>query len=190
VSTVRRDPPLADAPRGSVSDDPESSDAGIDPLAEARALLAATGGIRRRAWLGSRRRQVAAAVVILGAIGFLAFQGLTNATEYFLTTKQAVAQKVSLGTKPFRIEGNVERGVTTVGGKLHFKIYSQGVAVAIVSTGSPTSLFKPGIPVVLEGHWQGDYYASNTIMVRHSASYTEAHPGRLKHSLPPSKSAS
>jgi cytochrome c-type biogenesis protein CcmE len=190
VSTVRRPPPLAEAPRRPTADDPESSDAAGDPLAEARALLAATGGIRRRAWLGSRRRQVVAAVIILGAIGYLAFQGLTNATEYFLTTKQAVAQRASLGTKPFRIEGNVERDVTKVGGKLHFKIYSQGVAVAIVSTGSPTQLFKPGVPVVLEGHWQGDYYASNTIMVKHSASYKEAHPDRLKHQLPPSKSAS
>jgi cytochrome c-type biogenesis protein CcmE len=190
LSTVRRDSPPAAAPVRVAHDDPESSDALIDPLAEARALLASTGGIRRRAWLGSRRRQVAAAVVILGAIGYLAFQGLTNATEYFLTTKQAVAQKASLGTKPFRIEGNVERDVTTVGGKLHFSIYSQGVAVAVVSTGSPTQLFKPGIPVVLEGHWQGNYYASNTIMVKHSASYTEAHPDRVKPQVPPSKSAS
>jgi hypothetical protein len=38
---------------------------------------------------------------------------------------------------------------------------------------------------VLEGHWQGQTYAADQIMVKHSASYTEAHPDRLKSQLPP-----
>ncbi len=172
------------------SDDPESSDAAGDPLSEARALLASTGGVRRRQWLGSRRRQVVAAVVILGAIGFLLFQGLTNATEYFQTTKQAVANKASLGTKPFRIEGTVERNVRRVGKDLDFTIYNSGVAVKVVSTGTPTQVFRPGVPVVLVGHWRGNTYMSNQIMVKHTASYTEAHPSRLKSQLPPKSSGS
>jgi cytochrome c-type biogenesis protein CcmE len=163
---------------------PASGDAGPpDPVAEARALLANVAP-RRRLWLGSRRRQVSAGVIILAAIGFLAFQGLTNATEYFQTTKQAVANRPSLGTKPFRIEGTVENDVRTAGSKLLFTIYGPGQAVNVVSTGSPSPLFKPGIPVVLEGHWQGDTYMSNLIMVKHTASYTEAHPGRLKPQVP------
>jgi cytochrome c-type biogenesis protein CcmE len=176
---------------GSAGDDPESVDAAT-PFTEdaARALLAATGGIRRRSWLGSRRRQCFAAVVILGAIGYLAFQGLTNATQYFLTTKQAMAQKATLGDKSFRIEGTVEPGVKTVGTTLHFRIYADGVAVPIISTGSPTQLFKPGVPVVLVGHWAGSYYSSDQIMVKHGSSYTEEHPNRLKSQLPQSKSAS
>ena len=55
----------------------------------------------------------------------------------------------------------------------------------MVDTGQPPQLFKPGIPVVLEGHWQGAVYASDQIMVKHTASYTEAHPDRLKSQLPP-----
>ena len=163
-------------------DDPESADAaGPDPYAEARALLARTGGIRRRNWLGSRRRQVFAGVVVLAAIGFLVYQGLSNATEYFLTTKQAVAQRASLGSKPFRIEGSVDRGVRQVGGTVRFKISNAGVTVPVVSTGSPPELFKVGIPVVLEGHWgSGGTYLSNLIMVKHSASYCAAHPNRVK----------
>ncbi len=180
-------------------DDPESSDAGdpgavgpvaadpadpADPLAEARALLAGAGAPRRRHWLASRRRQGFAAVVILGAVGFLGYQGLTQATEYFLTTRQAVAQRASLGTRDFRIEGNVELGVRQVGSTTHFDITNQDVTVAVVSTGSPPQLFKPGIPVVLEGHWAGSVYDSNLIMVKHTNSYTEAHPDRVKHQKP------
>jgi cytochrome c-type biogenesis protein CcmE len=165
-------------------DDPESADAAPvarDPMAEARALLATAGRPRSRQWLGGWRRRTVAAVVILGAIGFLAFQGLTNATQYFQTTAQAVAHRASLGTRPFRIEGTVECGVHNVGvngSELAFTITGAGQAVRVVSTGSPTQVFRPGVPVVLEGHWQGDIFASDQIMVKHTASYTEAHPGR------------
>jgi cytochrome c-type biogenesis protein CcmE len=169
-------------------DDPESPDAAPvltrDPMEEARALLANVGTPRRRQWLGSRRRQLIALAVVLSAIGFLAFQGLTSAAEYFQTTAQAVAHRASLGTKSFRIEGTVENDVRSRGRDVLFTIYGPGQAVDVVSSGSPPELFKPGIPVVLAGHWQGDTYMSNLIMVKHTASYTEAHPDRLKPQLP------
>ena len=170
-------------------DDPESGDAltpGSPDVAAARALLqaAATPRPRQRDWLGSRRRQAVAACVVLGAVGFLAFQGLTNATQYFLTTKQAVARRAQLGSRPFRIEGTVEHDVRQTPPTIRFDIYAAGVTVAVVSSGSPPQLFRPGIPVVLDGHWQGTVFASDQIMVKHSASYTAAHPGRLESQLP------
>lgn len=58
----------------------------------------------------------------------------------------------------------------------------------MISTGSPSTLFKPGIPVVLDGHWSGTTYMSNLIMVKHTASYVEAHPNRLQSQLPPAGS--
>ncbi|MCL2395861.1 MAG: cytochrome c maturation protein CcmE [Acidimicrobiaceae bacterium] len=142
----------------------------------------------RRRLLRSRRRQVVAAVVVLGAIGFLIGEGLHNATSYFLYTNQAVAQKASLGTKPFRIEGTVEPGVRRAGQNTDFTIIANRVAVPVVSTGTPTSLFKPGIPVVLDGHWSatGAVYDANLIMVKHTANYVAAHPNRLKSQLPTS----
>jgi cytochrome c-type biogenesis protein CcmE len=141
---------------------------------------------RRRRLLATRRRQAIAAAVIIGAVAFLVTEGLSNATSYFLYTNQAVAQRATLGTKSFRIEGTVERDVRRAGQDTDFSITANGVSVPIVSTGSPTALFKPGIPVVLEGHWaaSGPVYDSNLIMVKHTASYTEAHPGRLKSQLP------
>ena len=55
-------------------------------------------GPRRRAGLGTRRQRIVALLVILGALGFLVFRGLTNATEYFKTTTEAVQQRARLGT--------------------------------------------------------------------------------------------
>ena len=140
--------------------------------------------VRKRVFLGSRRRQAVAGLVVAGAIGFLLYEGLNSATQYFLTTAQAVAKKGQLGTSQFRIEGTVQQGVHRVGSDTDFSIYADKVTVAVVDTKDPPQLFRAGIPVVLEGHWAGSYFASDLIMVKHSASYTAAHPDRLKSRLP------
>jgi cytochrome c-type biogenesis protein CcmE len=53
----------------------------------------------RRAWI--------VALAVVGAIGFLMWQGLGEATVYFKTASEAVADKESLGDRRFRIEGLV-----------------------------------------------------------------------------------
>jgi cytochrome c-type biogenesis protein CcmE len=45
-------------------------------------------------------------------------------------------------------------------------------------------MFKPGIPVVLEGRFDGDTFASDRIMVKHSEDYVAKHPSRV--TTPPS----
>jgi cytochrome c-type biogenesis protein CcmE len=125
-----------------------------------------------------------AGVIVAAALAFLVVEGLQNATVYFKTADQAVADQAALGHKQFRIEGTVESDVRQVGNLTEFAIYANGVSVNVVDTKEPTSLFKPGIPVVLEGHWQGDVYESDQIMVKHTASYVEAHPDRLRSQLP------
>jgi cytochrome c-type biogenesis protein CcmE len=158
----------------------------MDGVAEvpARPLVPPAPALRSRARLGSRRRQIVAALVIAGALAFLLLQGLTNATVYFKTADQAVADRAALGTKPFRIEGTVEPDVRQVGTATNFSIVANGVTVAVTDSKEPPQLFKPGIPVVLEGHWSGTVFSSDLIMVKHTASYAAAHPDRLKSQLP------
>jgi cytochrome c-type biogenesis protein CcmE len=140
------------------------------------------GGPRARASLGSRRRLAVAVVLVVGAIGYLLYQGLGNATEYFRTADQAVATKAQLGTRRFRIEGTVSSGLRTVGTTVDFSITANGVTVPVVHGGPQPQLFKPGVPVVLDGHWApgGAYFASDTIEVKHDENYKTAHPDRLK----------
>ena len=129
----------------------------------------------------NRTRLIVAAVIVLGALGFLVFQGLGNATVYFRTADEAVAQKASLGDKRFRIEGTVAAGsVREVGNDVTFKIQSRGTTVDVLHTGDPPELFRPGIPVVLEGRWKGGVFASDRIMVKHSETYRAEHPDRTK----------
>lgn len=119
-------------------------------------------------------------VIVLGAVGFLVVKGLGDATVYFRTADEAVAQKAQLGTQRFRVEGAVVDGtVQQDGDHVRFEIISAGVKLPVVHDGDPPELFKPGVPVVLEGHWQGDHYASDRIMIKHSAEYRAQNPGRL-----------
>jgi cytochrome c-type biogenesis protein CcmE len=124
-------------------------------------------------------------IVVAGALGFLLFKGLGDATLYFRTADEAVAQRQSLGTRRFRIEGTVLPGtVRQTGAQVDFTIENKGVSVPVVHTGDQPELFKPGIPVVLEGRFQGQGFASDRIMVKHSEDYIAKHPSRVTTSVP------
>lgn len=136
--------------------------------------------VRPRGRLGSRRRQIIAFGIIAVALGVLIFRGLGNATVFFKTADEAVAQRAKLGTQRFRIEGTVQPGVQQVGQDVDFAIANNGVTVLVVHTGGAPQLFKPGIPVVLEGHFAADgHFASDLIMVKHTSSYDAKHPERV-----------
>ena len=133
----------------------------------------------------TRGRLWIAAVVVLGALGFLVYQGLGNATLYFRTADEAVAQRAQLGDRRFRIEGDVVDGsVHQVGNDVSFILTKNDVEVPVQHKGDPPELFRPGIPVVLEGHFQGDTFASDRIMVKHSETYVAKNPDRLTTTVP------
>ncbi|MGI9021862.1 MAG: cytochrome c maturation protein CcmE [Acidimicrobiales bacterium] len=126
-----------------------------------------------------------AGAVVIAALGFLVFQGLGNATVYFRTADEAVAERADLGTRRFRIEGAVVGGtVSESAGRVTFRIANNGVEVPVVHDGDPPGMFKPGIPVVLEGRFQGDTFSSDRIMVKHSEEYVADHPDRVTTSVP------
>ncbi len=132
-----------------------------------------------------RRRYVVVGVVVAAALGFLLVRGLGNATLYFRTADEAVAQRQQLDGRRFRIEGTVVAGsVQQVANQVAFKIENKGVVVPVDHQGDPPELFKPGIPVVLEGHFVGETFASDRIMVKHSEDYIAKHPSRVT-TVPP-----
>lgn len=128
----------------------------------------------------TRGRLWIAGVVVLAALGFLVFQGLGNATLYFRTADEAVAQRAELGDRRFRIEGDVVDGsVRQVGNDVSFTLTKNAVEVPVRHKGDPPELFRPGIPVVLEGRFQGDHFSSDRIMVKHSETYVAKNPERV-----------
>jgi cytochrome c-type biogenesis protein CcmE len=123
-------------------------------------------------------------IVIVGAIGFLVYKGLTSAIVFFKTANEAVAQRAQLGNSDFQMEGTVVAGsVHHVNGDVYrFAVQSSGVKVNVENAGNPPQMFKPGLPVVVVGHFvgSGNLFSSDEIMVKHSQSYIAAHPDRVK----------
>ena len=128
---------------------------------------------RRRAWM--------AFALIAAALGFLVFRGLGDAAVYFLTADEAVAQRASLGERRFRVEGEVVDGsVRRTDEGVSFRIREGGATVEVDHAGDPPELFQPGIPVVLEGSWAGQRFASDRILVRHTEEYRAENPTRVE----------
>ena len=123
--------------------------------------------------------RVIVVVCILAAAVALLATALNQSTTYFKTADEAVRDKAALGTKRFRVEGVVTEPVVDRGGNVRFAIMNAGVCVNVSHAGDPPELFKPGIPVVLEGRWQGSVYSSDRIMIRHTNEYKEKNAGRI-----------
>jgi cytochrome c-type biogenesis protein CcmE len=130
----------------------------------------------------SRLRLGIVIALICGAIAFLLVQGLGNATTYFKNADEALADRDDLGTKAFRLQGTVidvahsERGATV------FDVEYHCATVAVRHQGDPPQLFRKGVPVVLEGHFQkgSEVFESNRIMVRHTEEYRTKEADRLE----------
>ncbi len=135
--------------------------------------------------IDTRRRLWLAGFVVVVALGYLVVQGLGNATLYFRTADEAVAQRAELGDRRFRIEGDVVDGsVRQVGNDVSFMLTKNNVQVPVQHKGDPPELFRPGIPVVLEGRFRGDYFDSDRILVKHSETYVAENPERVTTTVP------
>lgn len=133
----------------------------------------------------TRRRTALAAVAVLGALGFLVWKGLGEATVYFYRADEAVARRAELGDRRFRLEGIVVPGkVTPTTSGVNFAVEENGAEIAVVHKGDPPELFRPGIPVVLEGSWSGDRFASDRILVKHTSEYRKDNPERVEEYQP------
>ena len=142
-----------------------------------------TGAARQRRGPGRRWLPVLVLVVLAGALVFIVFQA-RGATLYFKNANEAVAQKASLGTKDFRLQGTVVGKPQQTSDATIFTVAYQGVSVKVRHTGSEPAMFKPGIPVVAEGHWNdaGTLFESHRLLVKHDSdykTYDKDNPGRV-----------
>jgi cytochrome c-type biogenesis protein CcmE len=149
-----------------------------DP-AGGRAVASAVTARRRR----TRRRLTVVFALLAAAVVFLLVEGLGSSLDYFDTVGQALSHRAQLGTTSFRLEGNVVPGsIRSTSQGADFRLCQGSHVVDVVNTGSPPQLFQSSIPVVVVGHFSSDtstQFESNTIMVKHSATYSAQHPGRV-----------
>jgi len=126
-------------------------------------------------------------VVLLGATGFLLIKVVGDASLYYYNADEAVAKKAQLGDHRFRIQGTyVGTSTDEPDGSIEFHIAFNGTRVAVDHSGSEPALFKPGVPVVLEGRWsdRGTTFLSDRIEVKHGEDYRAKHPDRVPSDQP------
>lgn len=169
-------------PTDAAPDDRDLDDGGLELTPMDREAAVRRGGSRR--WLA-----LGVLAVLLAAVAFVAVQA-RGATLYYRNADEAVAQRARLGTKRFRLQGVVVgEPQRAVGDQpTRFVVAYNGVSVKVRHTGSEPALFKAGLPVVVEGHWNsaGTEFDSTRLLVRHTEnykakkddSYEQKHPER------------
>lgn len=130
------------------------------------------------------RRLAIAGVIIVAALGFLVFKGLTSAIVFFKTANEALVDRAQLGNSTFQLEGTVVHGTVRKvrADEVSFAIRQGGKTIEVDNRGDPPQLFRPGLPVVVVGHFVGssDLFSSDQIMVKHSQQYIAEHPNRVR----------
>ncbi len=125
-------------------------------------------------------RYVVIGIVLVCALMFLLVKGLGSALNFYIPADQAVAQKVTLGDKTINVEGVVVPGsIHSSTDGVNFVVTSGAVHLAVHNTSSPPQLFQGNIPVIAVGHFQGDTFVSDQILVKHSSTYIAQHPSRV-----------
>jgi len=129
-------------------------------------------------------RLIVVLALVLGACAFLLVKGLGDATVFFKNADEvaSASQRDALGTKRFRLQGTVVAGtVHETGDRVDFDVEYHCKTVHVQHVGDPPELFKPGIPVVLEGAFLkgSDVYDSDKIFVRHTSEYRVKEADRL-----------
>jgi cytochrome c-type biogenesis protein CcmE len=127
-----------------------------------------------------RLRYVVVGVVLVGCLVFLLAKGLSSALNFYLPANQAVAQRATLGSQTFNLEGVVKPGsVHDTSGGVDFVVTAGSTSVKVENSTSPPQLFQENIPVIAVGHFSGSTFVSDQILVKHSSTYIAAHPGRV-----------
>ena len=118
-----------------------------------------------------RLRYTIIALLCIGAVIWMITLMQSNVV-FFKTVSVAVADRSHDGARTLRIGGAV------VPGSIHdnadgadFKLTEGGVTVLIDHHGTEPTLFKNCAPVVADGHWSGNTFVSEQILIKHGSTY-------------------
>ena len=124
-----------------------------------------------------RVKFVAGGLVILAALGYLVYAGVSQSVVYFVTPSELSATPVT--GKAYRLGGMVKPGTLTWNAQsldLRFTLSDGRASVPVRHKGAPPDLFAEGRGAVVEGTWTADgYFKAGLIMAKHSEEYKAPH---------------
>jgi cytochrome c-type biogenesis protein CcmE len=115
--------------------------------------------------------------VILIALGYMIWAGVTQSAVYFVTPSELTASPVA--GKAYRLGGLVAPGSLKWEPKtldLTFTMSDGRATVPVRHKGAAPDLFGEGRGAVVEGQWTSDgYFKASLIMAKHSEEYQAPH---------------
>jgi cytochrome c-type biogenesis protein CcmE len=124
-----------------------------------------------------RVKFMAGGLVILAALGYLVYAGVSQSVVYFVTPSELLAAPVT--GKAYRLGGMVKPGTLTWNAQsldLRFTLSDGRASVPVRHKGAPPDLFAEGRGAVVEGTWTADgYFKAGLIMAKHSEEYKAPH---------------
>jgi cytochrome c-type biogenesis protein CcmE len=126
-----------------------------------------------------QRKFVAGGLVIVAAIAYLIWSGVSQSVVYFVTPSELLAAPVA--NKTYRLGGLVLPGSLTWDAKslaLSFTLSDGKAQVQVKHRGAPPDLFAEGRGAVVEGAWAREgYFQASLILAKHSEEYKAPHDG-------------
>ena len=149
------------------------------------AAVTAADALRARAAPRSSRRAVTqlaiGMLVILAAIGFLAYQGLQNALVFYITPSELLAKGPADVGVQLRLGAEVRPGSLHFNRTTHivrFVLEDSRAKVPVVSSAVPPAMLRGGIGAVVQGEYRNRTFWASSIMVKHSSDYVAPKNGQ------------
>ncbi len=115
--------------------------------------------------------------VILAALAYLIYAGVTQSAVYFITPSELEAAAVA--GRAYRLGGMIAPGSVhwnSASLDLDFALTDGKARVPVRHKGTPPDLFGEGRGAVVEGTWTPDgYFKATLIMAKHSENYQAPH---------------
>jgi cytochrome c-type biogenesis protein CcmE len=122
-----------------------------------------------------------ATVVILLAMGYLAYTGVQQTKSYYVTIKELGTMGSSAHSKRLRVAGNVVPGsIKRQGSHMEFTLDEEGRQLAVVYQGTeaPPDTFKDNAQALVEGRYgQDGVFHATQIQAKCASKYAPA-PGQ------------
>ena len=124
----------------------------------------------------AKRSRLAIAIILVIGVSIALFASLSrNQITYFYTVAEVLQNKENFQEKKIRVLGLVEKGTvrwSPEDTKLEFFITENSKdKLQVFYTGIKPDLFREGQGAVVEGVMQGENFAADTLLVKHSEEY-------------------
>jgi cytochrome c-type biogenesis protein CcmE len=123
---------------------------------------------------------------VVAVIAWLAFGGIGNALVYYQTPTELIARGEGAVGQQVRLGGLVKVG--SLGGPatdLTFVVSDGTHEITVHSTSAPTSSFREGVGVVVEGRLTGGgLFEASRVLVKHDENYVAPSEGEIPSHIP------